>query len=203
MSLQAVRAPGCGRGADRAAQPRHRPDPAGALSAEAARRRLRRLPVPRPALPQGRLRAAGVRAQPAAPTETDASSSPSATSAADRRASTRSGRSTTTGSAPSIAPSFGDIFYSNALKNGLLPIVLPEPAVAAHARGDAGARRAAAWSSISKRRSVLAPDGTSHAFDDRRVLEALPAERSRRARLHAEPRRPDRRLRASLRAADS
>ena len=28
-----------------------------------------------------------------------------------------------------IAPSFGDIFYSNALKNGLLPIVLPEPAV--------------------------------------------------------------------------
>jgi len=28
-----------------------------------------------------------------------------------------------------IAPSFGDIFYSNALKNGLLPIVLPEPVV--------------------------------------------------------------------------
>ena len=25
-----------------------------------------------------------------------------------------------------IAPSFGDIFYSNALKNGLLPVVLPE-----------------------------------------------------------------------------
>jgi len=28
-----------------------------------------------------------------------------------------------------IAPSFGDIFYSNALKNGLLPIVLPETVV--------------------------------------------------------------------------
>src|SRR5262249_33060408 len=28
-----------------------------------------------------------------------------------------------------IAPSFGDIFYSNALKNGLLPIVLPEGVV--------------------------------------------------------------------------
>ena len=28
-----------------------------------------------------------------------------------------------------IAPSFGDIFYSNALKNGLLPIVLPEAVV--------------------------------------------------------------------------
>jgi 3-isopropylmalate/(R)-2-methylmalate dehydratase small subunit len=29
-----------------------------------------------------------------------------------------------------IAPSFGDIFQSNALKNGLLPVVLPEPVVA-------------------------------------------------------------------------
>ena len=29
-----------------------------------------------------------------------------------------------------IAPSFGDIFASNALKNGLLPVVLPEEAVA-------------------------------------------------------------------------
>jgi 3-isopropylmalate/(R)-2-methylmalate dehydratase small subunit len=29
-----------------------------------------------------------------------------------------------------IAPSFGDIFFSNALKNGLLPIVLPPAAVA-------------------------------------------------------------------------
>ena len=29
-----------------------------------------------------------------------------------------------------IAPSFGDIFASNALKNGLLPVVLPEAAVA-------------------------------------------------------------------------
>jgi 3-isopropylmalate/(R)-2-methylmalate dehydratase small subunit len=29
-----------------------------------------------------------------------------------------------------IAPSFGDIFFSNALKNGLLPIVLPAATVA-------------------------------------------------------------------------
>lgn len=28
-----------------------------------------------------------------------------------------------------IAPSFGDIFSSNALKNGFLPVVLPEPVV--------------------------------------------------------------------------
>ena len=30
-----------------------------------------------------------------------------------------------------IAPSFGDIFHSNALKNGFLPVVLPEAAVQA------------------------------------------------------------------------
>lgn len=29
-----------------------------------------------------------------------------------------------------IAPSFGDIFHSNALKNGFLPVILPEAAVA-------------------------------------------------------------------------
>lgn len=33
-----------------------------------------------------------------------------------------------------IAPSFADIFYNNSLKNGLLPIVLPETAVAELAR---------------------------------------------------------------------
>lgn len=33
-----------------------------------------------------------------------------------------------------IAPSFGEIFYDNALQNGLLPIVLPEPLV--HALAD-------------------------------------------------------------------
>jgi 3-isopropylmalate/(R)-2-methylmalate dehydratase small subunit len=33
------------------------------------------------------------------------------------------------GYAAVIAPSFGDIFYSNAMKNGLLPIVLPEESV--------------------------------------------------------------------------
>ena len=30
-----------------------------------------------------------------------------------------------------IAPSFGDIFFNNSFKNGLLPIVLPEDRVAA------------------------------------------------------------------------
>lgn len=63
-----------------------------------------------------------------------------------------------------IAPSFGDIFRSNGLKNGLLPVVLPAEAVAdiidqltespgAHVRVDLAAQ------------TVTAPDGTVHAFD--------------------------------------
>ena len=30
-----------------------------------------------------------------------------------------------------VAPSFGDIFYSNSLKNGLLPVVMPRDVVSA------------------------------------------------------------------------
>ena len=60
-----IHRPRCRRAADRAAERRHRPDRAGALPAEAALRRLRRLPVPRPALPARRPREPGLRAQPA------------------------------------------------------------------------------------------------------------------------------------------
>ena len=49
-----------------------------------------------------------------------------ATSAAARRASTRRGRSRTTASAIVLAPSFGDIFRSNAIKTGIAPIELAE-----------------------------------------------------------------------------
>jgi 3-isopropylmalate/(R)-2-methylmalate dehydratase small subunit len=62
-----------------------------------------------------------------------------------------------------IAPSFGDIFFSNALKNGLLPIVLPEPAAA----GLLAAVEAAPGSRIRvdlEAQTVTAPDGTRHAF---------------------------------------
>lgn len=62
-----------------------------------------------------------------------------------------------------IAPSFGDIFYSNALKNGLLPIALPEPAAAAMLE----AIQAAPGSRVVvdlEAQTVLAPDGTSHTF---------------------------------------
>ena len=62
-----------------------------------------------------------------------------------------------------IAPSFGDIFASNALKNGLLPIVLPEAAVAALL----DALRAAPGSRMKvdlAAQTVVAPDGTKHDF---------------------------------------
>ncbi len=63
-----------------------------------------------------------------------------------------------------IAPSFGDIFRSNSLKNGLLPVVLPAEAVAgiieqltenpgAHVQVDLATQ------------TVTAPDGSLHVFD--------------------------------------
>ena len=63
-----------------------------------------------------------------------------------------------------IAPSFGDIFATNSTKNGLLPIVLPEPAVISIIdvlQREPGARVAV---DLAAQR-VLAPDGVSHRFD--------------------------------------
>jgi 3-isopropylmalate/(R)-2-methylmalate dehydratase small subunit len=63
-----------------------------------------------------------------------------------------------------IAPSFGDIFFSNALKNGLLPVILPEDIVATMLK----AIQTAPGSRISvdlAGQTVVAPDGTSHGFD--------------------------------------
>jgi 3-isopropylmalate/(R)-2-methylmalate dehydratase small subunit len=63
-----------------------------------------------------------------------------------------------------IAPSFGDIFFANALKNGLLPIVLPE-AVAA---GMLGQLQVAPGSHVVvdlEAQTVAGPDGTLHRFD--------------------------------------
>lgn len=61
-----------------------------------------------------------------------------------------------------IAESFGDIHYSNALKNGLLPIRLPAERVAAlRAAAEGGQLRLA----VDLERGVVAsPDGTEDAF---------------------------------------
>ena len=63
-----------------------------------------------------------------------------------------------------IAPSFGDIFASNALKNGFLPITLPEPVVSAtlaHLQANPGARIRVDLEA----QQVVLPDSGSHRFD--------------------------------------
>ena len=63
-----------------------------------------------------------------------------------------------------IAPSFGDIFASNALKNGFLPIVLPGPVVdrlLAHLASHPGASVVVDLAT----QEVVTPDGTVHPFE--------------------------------------
>jgi 3-isopropylmalate/(R)-2-methylmalate dehydratase small subunit len=63
-----------------------------------------------------------------------------------------------------IAPSTGDIFYNNCLKNGVLPALLPEDAVARliDALQAAPGARIAVDLAVQ---TVTAPDGTVHHFD--------------------------------------
>jgi len=76
-----------------------------------------------------------------------------------------------------IAPSFGDIFYSNSTKNGLLPVVLPEPAVTqllALLAGQPGTRLAVDLAA----QTVSGPGGLSWRFEidpsrKLRLLEGL------------------------------
>jgi 3-isopropylmalate/(R)-2-methylmalate dehydratase small subunit len=63
-----------------------------------------------------------------------------------------------------IAPSFGDIFFTNCLKNGLLPIVLPQDVVTpllAHLEAAPGATVAVDLPA----QQVVLPDGTRHPFE--------------------------------------
>lgn len=63
-----------------------------------------------------------------------------------------------------IAPSFGDIFFSNGLKNGLLPVVLPAEVITdllATLREQPGARvRVDLQAQV-----VTTPDGVEHRFE--------------------------------------
>ncbi|BAN26373.1 3-isopropylmalate dehydratase small subunit [Caballeronia insecticola] len=63
-----------------------------------------------------------------------------------------------------IAPSFGDIFFINCLKNGLLPIVLPE-AVVLPLLETLSARPGSRIAIDLPAQTVTLPDGSSHAFD--------------------------------------
>ncbi|QJR10865.1 3-isopropylmalate dehydratase small subunit 1 [Usitatibacter rugosus] len=63
-----------------------------------------------------------------------------------------------------IAPSFGDIFRSNAIKNGLLPVLLPEAAVASMLQRLEAGPGTRVRVDLARQR-VTAPDGTEHAFE--------------------------------------
>jgi 3-isopropylmalate/(R)-2-methylmalate dehydratase small subunit len=63
-----------------------------------------------------------------------------------------------------IAPSFGDIFKNNSIKNGMLPVVLPADVVAgliAQLQAEPGARIEIDLPA----QTVTLPDGSSHGFD--------------------------------------
>ena len=63
-----------------------------------------------------------------------------------------------------IAPSFGDIFASNALKNGLLPIVLPDAAVQVMIRELLAAPGTRMRVDLVEQ-WVIGPDGARHSFE--------------------------------------
>jgi len=63
-----------------------------------------------------------------------------------------------------IAPSFGDIFYGNSLKNGFLPIVLSAEEVAS-LMAQIRARPGAHIVVDLERQEVVGPDGKPHRFE--------------------------------------
>jgi 3-isopropylmalate/(R)-2-methylmalate dehydratase small subunit len=63
-----------------------------------------------------------------------------------------------------IAPSFGDIFASNAIKNGFLPARLDEPVIA-DLLAQLATRKGAQMAVDLPAQTVTAPDGRVHRFD--------------------------------------
>jgi len=63
-----------------------------------------------------------------------------------------------------IGPSFGDIFFENCFKNGVLALVLPA-ATAGAMRRQLQERPGAAISVDLERQTLTAPDGTLHRFE--------------------------------------
>ena len=92
-----------------------------------------------------------------------------------------------------IAPSFADIFHSNAGKNGILLITLPEEQVkASSAQGKA--QRRLQIKRLARRRHDHRQRRLDNQLRDRSVPPLLPAGRPRRHRPDAAPRQPSRRI---------
>jgi 3-isopropylmalate/(R)-2-methylmalate dehydratase small subunit len=62
-----------------------------------------------------------------------------------------------------VAPGFGDIFFNNCFKNGVLPIVLPADAVARMRRLLNATPGATMFIDLPNQQAI-GPDGTPHAF---------------------------------------
>lgn len=63
-----------------------------------------------------------------------------------------------------VAPSFGDIFYSNAMKNGFLPIRLPE-AACDEIRRELAERQGGRLAIDLENQTVTGPDGVPRRFE--------------------------------------
>lgn len=64
-----------------------------------------------------------------------------------------------------IAPSFGDIFFSNCFQNGLLPVVLQQDVVEKLGASLAADPASAKVTVDLARQKVIAPDGAEHGFE--------------------------------------
>ncbi len=73
-----------------------------------------------------------------------------------------------------LAPSFGDIFFNNCFQNGMLPIVMPEDAIARIAAETEAAQGARHTTVDLARQVVVTPEGAEIPFAvDTRKKEAL------------------------------
>lgn len=64
-----------------------------------------------------------------------------------------------------IAPSFGTIFYGNCVRNGILPVALPETVVKAFAESAEAGAEAAVFVIDLPSQTVTGPEGDTHGFD--------------------------------------
>ena len=93
-----------------------------------------------------------------------------------------------------ISTSFGDIFYNNCFKNGVLPIkVSPEDLDKLFDDAERGAN--ATLSIDLEKQEIRGPDGGVVQVRDRRPPQALSAQRPRRHRPHDGQRKADQRFR--------